>query len=91
MKKSELYRLFMVEDVFVFYIIALGSSLAKWTTGAGLCSIVVARPSCVCDWCNSGNVKSRHCDCQREIGPFVGMTYNSQPSFGIRSSCGNDE
>ena len=33
---------------------------------------------------------SCHCDCQRKIGPFVGMISNFQPNCGYRPSCGND-
>ena len=33
---------------------------------------------------------SRHCDCQRKTGLFVGMMYNFQPSCGHQPICGND-
>ena len=36
----------------------------------------------ICDYRHSGNVTSRHGECQRKFGPLVGMTYDFQPSWG---------
>ena len=88
-------RLFIVEDVSDFKDIDIGWVLACNCGGPELipstaCAVVPRVCFSICDLCHSGNETSCHCDCQRKIDPFVGMTYNFQPNFRNRPICGND-
>ena len=90
-KKLNCIRLFIVEDVSVDIDITCNYGAPELIPSVGMCSIVVAHLKSffsICDGCHSGNVTSHHCYCQRKISPFVGMTYNFQPSCGNRPISG---
>ena len=77
--------------MYIAWVLACNCCGAKSIPSAGVCSIVVARSSLFFDLrlvsFGKRNFTSLR---QRKIGPFVGMTYNFQPSCENRPIYAND-